>query len=687
MEEIIDGYAEWQNRPDLTGIGRMPERAAFFRYADKREALSEAGLQSARCMPLNGKWRFRLYPNHQKRPEGFADPNFRAAGYNTIEVPGSWQMQGYGVPQYCNMQYPWEGKEEPVPPYAPVETNPVGCYLKSFQLPVAWAEKRVFLRFEGVESAFYLFVNGNRIGYAENSFGPSEFELTAFLHPGKNLIGVEVYRWCTGSWLEDQDFWRFAGIFRDVYLYAANESFLADIALSALPDAAYQNGELEASAWVDTPKPGQRLEMTVLDGGVIVGYDSADVPEGGQLSLHATIAKAKLWSAEKPHLYTVLFALSGDEGVLEYVPLKAGFRRVEIRGGILLLNGRRLVLKGINRHEFSCRSGRTLTREEMIADALVMKANHINAVRTAHYPNHPAWYDICDEYGLYLIDENNLEAHGTQGGVAPGCPALPGSLPQWENACMGRIRSLYERDKNHASIILWSLGNESGGGANIQKMHDWLREKDSSRPVHYESVWGNPEQDLSVTDVYSMMYASPEQAREFLHTHPDRPFLLCEFAHAMGNSCGGVCGIRGCWKRSRTCRAHSFGILSIRRFSPRMTGAETILPMAGILATGRTTAIFAAMGCYLQSARQARSLRKFGGFIRIFRFALLMRSAGRLKLATTFCLLTCRNSNSAGSKFAVENSCAARPSILLWPRGKRGCWSWSSTGSAGRNAI
>lgn len=469
MEEIIDGYAEWQNRPDLTGIGRMPERAAFFRYADKREALSEAGLQSARCMPLNGKWRFRLYPNHQKRPEGFADPNFRAAGYNTIEVPGSWQMQGYGVPQYCNMQYPWEGKEEPVPPYAPVETNPVGCYLKSFQLPVAWAEKRVFLRFEGVESAFYLFVNGNRIGYAENSFGPSEFELTAFLHPGKNLIGVEVYRWCTGSWLEDQDFWRFAGIFRDVYLYAANESFLADIALSALPDAAYQNGELEASAWVDTPKPGQRLEMTVLDGGVIVGYDSADVPEGGQLSLHATIAKAKLWSAEKPHLYTVLFALSGDEGVLEYVPLKAGFRRVEIRGGILLLNGRRLVLKGINRHEFSCRSGRTLTREEMIADALVMKANHINAVRTAHYPNHPAWYDICDEYGLYLIDENNLEAHGTQGGVAPGCPALPGSLPQWENACMGRIRSLYERDKNHASIILWSLGNESGGGANIQK--------------------------------------------------------------------------------------------------------------------------------------------------------------------------------------------------------------------------
>lgn len=357
MEEIIDGYAEWQNRPDLTGIGRMPERAAFFRYADKREALSEAGLQSARCMPLNGKWRFRLYPNHQKRPEGFADPIFRAAGYNTIEVPGSWQMQGYGVPQYCNMQYPWEGKEEPVPPYAPVETNPVGCYLKSFQLPVAWAEKRVFLRFEGVESAFYLFVNGNRIGYAENSFGPSEFELTAFLHPGKNLIGVEVYRWCTGSWLEDQDFWRFAGIFRDVYLYAANESFLADIALSALPDAAYQNGELEASAWVDTPKPGQRLEMTVLDGGVIVGYDSADVPEGGQLSLHATIAKAKLWSAEKPHLYTVLFALSGDEGVLEYVPLKAGFRRVEIRGGILLLNGRRLVLKGINRHEFSCRSG------------------------------------------------------------------------------------------------------------------------------------------------------------------------------------------------------------------------------------------------------------------------------------------------------------------------------------------
>ncbi len=540
MEEIIDGYAEWQNRPDLTGIGRMPERATFFRYADKREALSGAELQSARCMPLNGKWRFRLYPNHLKRPEGFADPAFRAAGYNMVEVPGSWQMQGYGAPQYCNVQYPWEGREEPMPPYAPVETNPVGCYLKSFQLPLAWAEKRVFLRFEGVESAFYLYINGNRIGYAENSFGPSEFELTAFLQPGKNRIGVEVYRWCTGSWLEDQDFWRLAGIFRDVYLYAANESFLADITLSALPDAAYQNGELAASAWVDTPRPGQRLEMTVLDGGVIVGYDRADVPEGGRLSLHATIAQAKLWSAEKPHLYTVLFALTGDEGVLEYVPLKAGFRRVEIQGGILLLNGRRLVLKGVNRHEFSCRGGRTLTREEMIADALMMKANNINAVRTSHYPNHPAWYDICDKYGLYLIDENNLEAHGTQGGSAPGCPALPGSLPEWENACMSRIQSLYERDKNHASVILWSLGNESGGGGNVQKMHDWLREKDPSRPVHYESVWGNPEQDLAATEVYSMMYASPEQVREFLHAHPDRPFLLCEFAHAMGNSCGGV---------------------------------------------------------------------------------------------------------------------------------------------------
>ena len=540
MEEIIDGYAEWQNRPDITGIGRMPDRASFIRYAEEQEALSGAGLASARCMSLNGKWRFRLYPNHFKRPEGFADPAFRASGFNTIEVPGSWQLQGYGAPQYCNVQYPWEGHEDVVPPYAPVETNPVGCYLKSFQLPMAWEEKRVFLRLEGVESAFYLYINGKRIGYAENSFGPSEFELTPYLQPGKNLIGLEVYRWCTGSWLEDQDFWRFAGIFRDVYLYAANESFLADVSLSALPDAAYQNGELTADLRVDTPRPGQRLEMTVLDGGKIVGYDSVDVPEDGAVSMHATIAQAKLWSAEKPYLYTVLFALSGDGGALEYVPLKAGFRQLEIRGGILLLNGRRLVLKGVNRHEFSCVNGRSLTREEMVQDALLMKANNINAVRTSHYPNHPDWYDICDEYGLYVIDENNLESHGTQESTIPGCPAVPGSLPEWENVCMSRIRSLYERDKNHACVILWSLGNESGGGANFQKMHDWLRERDPSRYVHYESVRGNPEKDLSVTDVYSMMYASPEQVEEFLHAHPDRPFLLCEYAHAMGNSCGGV---------------------------------------------------------------------------------------------------------------------------------------------------
>lgn len=538
--KIIDGYCEWQNRPELTEIGRLPERASFIRYAEKREALGGAGLSSARCIPLNGKWRFRLYPNHFKRPEGFADPDFRASGFNTVEVPGSWQLQGYGAPQYCNVQYPWEGHEDAVPPYAPVETNSVGCYLKSFQLPLAWADKRVFLRLEGVESAFYLYINGSRIGYAENSFGPSEFELTQYLQPGKNLIGLEVYRWCTGSWLEDQDFWRLAGVFRDVYLFATNESFLADVSLSALPDAAYQNGELEAKLRVDTPMPGQRVEMTVLDRGKIVGYDSMDVPAQGAVSLRATIAQARLWSAESPSLYTVLFALSGDEGALEYVPLRAGFRRIELRGGLLLLNGRRLVFKGVNRHEFSCRSGRSVTREMMVQDAVIMKANNINAVRTSHYPNHPDWYDICDEYGLYVIDENNLESHGTLGSTIPGCPAVPGGLPEWEAACMGRVRALYERDKNHPSVILWSLGNESGGGENFQKMHDWLRETDPSRFVHYESVWSDPEKNLPATDVYSMMYAAPEQVEEFLHSHPDRPFLLCEYAHAMGNSCGGV---------------------------------------------------------------------------------------------------------------------------------------------------
>lgn len=541
MREIIDGYAEWQNRPDITGIGRLPDRAAFFRYAEQSEALSGAEGSSARCMSLNGQWRFRLYQNYFKRPEGFADPAFHASGFRPIDVPGSWQLQGYGAPQYCNMQYPWEGHEEPAPPCAPVDSNPVGCYRKSFLLPAAWSDKRVFLRFEGVEAAFYLYLNGTRIGYAENSFSPSEFELTQYLCPGKNLIGVEVYRWCTGSWLEDQDFWRLSGIFREVYLYATCQSFVADIALSALPDEAFQNGELTARLTVDTPQPGQRLEMTVLGhSGSIVGYASADVPESGQVSLHATIAQIRLWSAESPNLYTVLFTLSGDEGALEYIPLKAGFRRLELRNGRLLLNGRRLVLKGVNRHEFSCRNGRSLTREEMVQDAILLKANNINAVRTSHYPNHPAWYEICDAYGLYVIDENNLESHGTQGSSIPGFPALPGSLPEWENACMSRIRALYERDKNHPCVILWSLGNESGGGSNFQKMHDWLRAKDPTRFVHYESVWANAEKDLSTTDIYSMMYASPEQVKAFVKAHPDRPFLLCECAHAMGNSCGGV---------------------------------------------------------------------------------------------------------------------------------------------------
>ena len=447
-------------------------------------------------------------------------------------------MQGYDRNQYCNVRYPWEGSEDICPPNAPTKHNPVGCYLKKIQINKAMLEKRVVICFEGVESAFYLYVNGERIGYSESSFNRSEFDITRYLVEGSNLIGVEVYRWCTGSWLECQDMWRMAGIFRDVYIYTTEKEYIRDFIIKAEPNDTFKDGYFDVLVKTNGTYEALSLDLNIIDAnGNMVALDSQYAEEDNVTSLKAIVTDAAMWSAENPYLYTLVLTLKHNGTPIEYVSTKFGFRKVEIKGGIININGRRVVFKGTNRHEFDCEKGRYISEEVMISDILQMKRNNINAVRTSHYPNCPRWLELCDEYGLYVIDENNMETHGTNNSKIIGCPQLPGSRPEWEKACMDRLKALYNRDKNHTSVVCWSLGNESLGGDIPKKMYKWIKDADESRFIHFECHNASDEKQLS--DVQSKMYAKPWECEEYAVSGKDkRPYILCEYTHAMGNSCG-----------------------------------------------------------------------------------------------------------------------------------------------------
>lgn len=543
MNFRIDGFNEWQNDPLVTGINRLDSRATFMPFENLDEAKKGEGKLSSRYFDLCGKWKFRLFDTYRDRILSFADTDFDSSEWDEIPVPSSWQMEGYDFPIYANTQYPWERIQEPDSPEAPTDYNPVGCYIKKFTLPKNFRKDRVVLVFEGVESAFYLYVNGVRCGYGEGTFRRSEFDITEYLCEGENNISVEVYRWCTGSWLEDQDFFRLSGIFRDVYLYTTNSQYIKDFTLKALPDTKnYKTGDIVLDVLLGNGNAYTEVEMTVYDSdNIVVATDTETVEEGDKVTLTATVPFIELWSAEKPYLYNVVILLRDTDGnEIEYANCKTGFRHIEIKDSVLYYNGKRLLLKGTNRHEFSCDTGRVISKEQMIEDIIIMKKHNINAVRTSHYPNQPLWYQLCDEYGLYVIDENNLESHGTRF-MGEETPLMPDGMEMWTPSCMDRIESLYQRDKNHPSVIIWSLGNECSGGANFLKMHDYLNEIDPSRPVHYESIWdmAHFDFDRNVTDVYSKMYAKPWELDEDLKNHTDKPWMLCEFSHAMGNSVGG----------------------------------------------------------------------------------------------------------------------------------------------------
>lgn len=535
---FVDGYVEWQANPEITGVNRLPQHATFMPYASFEEAQKAERYASSRCKVLNGKWKFKLYKNYAYRPSDFAQVHYDTHNWDTVQVPGSWQMQGYDQSQYCNVRYPWEGHEDICPPAAPTKHNPVGCYVKRIHVGADLLQKRVVLCFEGVESAFYLYVNGQRVGYSESSFNRDEFDVTRYLQEGSNVIGVEVYRWCTGSWLECQDMWRLGGIFRDVYLYTTEREYIRDFVLKAQPDGEMKDGFVEVLVKTNGAYEGLSLDMSVLDAaGNTVALDCQYANEDHRTVLRAIVAGADLWSSEHPALYTLVLTLKNNGAPIEYISTKFGFRKVEILDGVIRINDRRVVFKGTNRHEFDCRTGRYITEEVMRDDLEKMKRANMNAVRTSHYPNCPRWMELCDEYGIYVIDENNMESHGTNRSTIIGCPQIPDSRPEWEKACMDRIQALYERDKNCTCVVCWSMGNESLGGETPKKMYRYLKNVDDTRFVHFE-CHGDPEEQ-SLSDVQSKMYAKPQECEEYALTRRDgRPYLLCEYTHAMGNSCG-----------------------------------------------------------------------------------------------------------------------------------------------------
>lgn len=544
---FIDGYSEWQGNPEIVGVNKLPQHATLMPYENYEEAKKCDRYASSRCKLLNGNWKFKLYKNYAYRPSDFAQPLYDSHNWDSIQVPGSWTMQGYDQNQYCNVRYPWEGSEDICPPNAPTKHNPVGCYLKRIHINQSLLSKRIVLCFEGVESAFYLYVNGERVGYSESTFNRAEFDITRYLVEGSNVIGVEVYRWCTGSWLECQDMWRMAGIFRDVYIYTTEREYIRDYVIKAEPGEGFKDGYFDVLVKTNGAYEFLSLDIAILDeNGEMAAFDSRYVEEDNVTTLKSIVTNAKFWSAESPNLYTLVITLKSNGIPIEYISAKFGFRKIEIRDGIIFFNGERIVFKGTNRHEFDCRTGRYMTEKVMISDILQMKQNNINAVRTSHYPNCPRWLELCDEYGLYIIDENNMETHGTGWSKIIGCPQLPASRPEWEKACMERIKALYNRDKNHTCVVCWSLGNESLGGETPKKMYNWIKDADASRFVHFECDRDPNEKHLS--DVQSKMYAKPIDCEEYALTGRDkRPYILCEYTHAMGNSCGSTAEYTTLW--------------------------------------------------------------------------------------------------------------------------------------------
>ncbi len=533
------GLRDWED-PAITGINKLPPHVTSIPYQTLDQALETNIENSPWFKSLNGQWKFNWSKNPANRPVGFYKTDFDVSNWYEIPVPSNWELKGYGIPIYVNQPYEWT--TDPKPPAIPHDYNPVGSYRTTFNIPKNWKDREIILHFGAVKSAMYVWVNGQKVGYSQGSKLPAEFNISPYLKKGENTLAVEVYRWSDGSYLECQDFWRISGIERDVFLWAAPTVTVFDFFVKASLINDYKDGHLKIDALIKDFNGEQfgkdfQLQAIVFDNErkelisgeksfSLSGKDSTMVP------IELQLKTVKEWTAETPELYTLVLKLINEKGItLEYISNRIGFRNVEIKDGQLLVNGVPVLLKGVNRHEHDEKTGHVISKASMEKDIELMKQYNINAVRTSHYPNDPYWYTLCDKYGIYLIDEANIESHGM--GYRPD--RTLGNNPDWGKAHLERIRRMVERDKNHPSVIIWSMGNEAGDGVNFVAASDWIHQRDPSRPVHYERALKNDH-----VDIFSPMYPSIEYIEAYAKTNPSRPLIMCEYAHSMGNSTGNL---------------------------------------------------------------------------------------------------------------------------------------------------
>ncbi|HRA71957.1 MAG TPA: glycoside hydrolase family 2 TIM barrel-domain containing protein, partial [Flavobacterium sp.] len=511
-------------------------------YADESSAIADDYTRSPWFLTLDGNWKFNWSPTPDERPKDFFKTDFNTTNWKEITVPSNWELNGYGIPIYTNIIYPFVKN----PPFIDHADNPVGSYRRAFELPENWNGRRVYLHFEAGTSAMYIWVNGEKVGYSENTKSPTEFDITKYVKAGKNQIAVEVYRWSDGSYLEDQDFWRLSGIDRDVYLYSTDNTRIADFFARPDLDDSYKNGSLAVDVKVKNmnkaAKNNQIVEAKLVDAAGKEVFKKTIKINVGANSVESTtftqnVSTPKLWNNETPNLYTLLLTLKDENGkFIETVATQIGFRKVELKNGQLLVNGIRIMVHGVNIHEHNPKTGHYQDKETMMKDIKLMKQLNINAVRCSHYPNNLMWVKLCNKYGLFLVDEANIESHG-MGAELQGSfdkTKHPAYLPEWKAAHMDRIYSLVERDKNQPSVILWSLGNECGNGPVFHEAYKWIKNRDNTRLVQFEQA-GEEEN----TDVVCLMYPSMDYMREYAKRKDvKRPFIMCEYSHAMGNSSG-----------------------------------------------------------------------------------------------------------------------------------------------------
>lgn len=540
-DDIVWDKPEWEN-PEIFQINREEPTATFYRYKSSSKALvNDDWKNSSYYKSLNGNWHFNYSNDIKSRPKKFYENNYDFSNWDLLEIPSNWELKGYGIPFYTNIKYMFPAN----PPFIPHDQNNNGSFIKLFDIPEEWSGKEIYLHFEGVSGAMYIWINGKNVGYSEGSKTPAEFKITDYLVKGQNKLSVQVMRWSDASYMEDQDFWRLSGIERDVYLFAQNNISLKDFKVKTDLINQFKDGDFKLDLEINnnsSKKAASKAIVKILDNSKEIYNEERNLgldPGINNISFEKLIPDVKHWSAETPNLYDLLIEVKGKE--IQATKIRIGFRNLEIKNNQFLVNGIPILMKGVNLHDHHEKNGHVVTEDLLIKDLELMKKNNINSIRCSHYPKNPFFYRMCDKYGFYVIDEANIETHGmgtTNQGLefSPKRQEIhPAYIPQWKEMHLDRTKRMYERDKNYPSIVIWSLGNEAGNGENLFSTYEWLKNIDNSRPVQYEGAT-----KYSNTDIQAPMYPTIEEMKDYAENNPTRPLILCEYAHAMGNSVGNL---------------------------------------------------------------------------------------------------------------------------------------------------